>query len=309
MTIVSRNPSLQAGPVGEPIPYMARTRDYYLTLGYGNPYQWAENAEIPFARLIKPLAKTRVALVTTAARFDPAHGDQGPTAPYNSAAKFYEVYSLDSTSSPDLRISHIAYDRTHTRPDDINAYFPLVALRRALAAGRIGEVTPRFHGFPTNRSQKTTVEVDAPALLARLAEDGAEAAIFVPNCPVCHQCVTLAARHVEAAGIPTVIMGAAHDIVTHAGPPRFLSSDVPLGNAAGRPHDVASQDLTLALALDLLEKAYHAGTIWTSPLRWAETDAWKRDFMDITRLSAEEIARSRAENDRQKAIAKEIREA
>jgi D-proline reductase (dithiol) PrdB len=45
-------------------------------------------------------------LITTAAPYQPGKGDQGPGAPYNAAAKFYNVYSEDSSSDHDLRISH-----------------------------------------------------------------------------------------------------------------------------------------------------------------------------------------------------------
>jgi len=145
-----------------------------------------------------------------------------------------------------VRISHIAYDRKHSPATDPNVWFPLPALRRAAAAGRIGAVAPRFHGAPTNRSQRHTVEVDAPHLLSRLREDAADAAILVPNCPVCHQTCSLVARHLEAHGIPTVVMGCAKDIVEYIGVPRLLFSDFPLGNAAGRPNDNASQRFTLA---------------------------------------------------------------
>ena len=55
---------------------------------------------------------------------------------------------------------------------------------------------------------------------------------------MCHQTVGLVARHLEANGLPTVIMGAAKDIVEHCGVPRFLFSDFPLGNSAGKPFDV-----------------------------------------------------------------------
>ena len=73
--------------------------------------------------------------------------------------------------------------------------------------------------------------------------------MIVPNCPVCHQTSALVARHLEANGIPTVVMGCAKDIVEHAAAPRFLFSDFPLGNSAGKPQDVASQAQTLELAL------------------------------------------------------------
>ena len=78
--------------------------------------------------------------------------------------------------------------------------------------------------------------------------------MLVANCPVCHQSVSFAARALEDNGIATVVMGCAKDIVERVGVPRFAFSDFPLGNAAGRPHDVPSQDATLELALSLLEQ-------------------------------------------------------
>jgi hypothetical protein len=162
-----------------PIPYMERTRDYYRALGYGAPYRWAHYAEVPFAPLRKPLGDSRIALVTTAAPYRPDKGDQGPGAPYNAAAKFYAVYSGDSAVDHDLRISHVAYDRAHTTAEDSNAWFPLPALRRLAEAGRIGEAAARFHGVPTNRSQRATIDKDCPELLARVREDKADAVILV----------------------------------------------------------------------------------------------------------------------------------
>src|SRR5438874_10499068 len=161
-----------------PIPYRQRIRDYYRTLGFGAPYRWAHYAEVPFAPVTKPLADSRVALVTTAAPYQPDKGEQGPGAAYNAAAKFYTVYSGDSAADHDLRISHIAYDRIHTTAEDSNSWFPLPALRRAAQAGRIGEVAPRFHGVPTNRSHRTTLDVDCPELLRRIREDKADAAVL-----------------------------------------------------------------------------------------------------------------------------------
>ena len=124
---------------------------------------------------------------------------------------------------------------------------------------------------------------------------------------MCHQTVSLAARHLEENGIATVVMGCAKDIVEYCGVPRFLFSDFPLGNAAGRPKDPQSQTCTLELALRVLETAPAPRTTVQSPLRWAADPAWKLDFSNIARLSPEEIARRRAEFDRQKEIAKTAR--
>src|SRR3954463_7550704 len=137
-----------------PIPYMARTREYYAAIGYTTPYRWAHYVGAPFQPLRKPLAQSRLALITPAAPFDPAKGDQGPGAAYNGGAKFYSVYDGDTSMPHDLRISHIAYDRVHSPATDSNAWFPLPALHRLAAAGRIGEVAPRFFGAPTNRSHR-----------------------------------------------------------------------------------------------------------------------------------------------------------
>ncbi len=119
--------------------------------------------------------------------------------------------------------------------------------------------------------------------------------------------MSLAARHLEENGIATVVMGCAKDIVEYCGVPRFLFSDFPLGNAAGRPRDPHSQAFTLELALRLLEAAPAARTTVQSPLRWSEDPSWKLDYSNIERLSPEEIIRLRREFDRQKEIARNIR--
>jgi hypothetical protein len=163
-----------------PIPYMQRTRDYYQALGFA-PYRWAHYAEVPFTPLARPLAQARVGLITTAAPYQPGVGDQGPGAKYNAAAKFYEVYSDSTETVPDLRISHVGYDRAHTTAEDARTWFPLARLQAAVKTGRIGALTPRFHGAPTNRSQRVTMETDAPELLRRCREDAADVAVLVPS--------------------------------------------------------------------------------------------------------------------------------
>src|ERR1700738_1720141 len=242
-----------------PIPYMARTREYYQAIGYTTPYRWAHFVDAAFQPLKKPLDRSRVTIVTTAAPSEPAKGDQGPGAKYNGGAKFYSVYDGDASKTHDLRISHIAYDRLHTSADDSGTWFPLPQLQRLASQGRIGEVAPRFFGAPTNRSHRVTLETDAPEILARCRADNVDAAVLVPNCPVCHQTISLVARHLEANGISTVVMGCAKDIVEHAAIPRFLFSDFPLGNSAGRPHDSASQAFPLDLEMRALGTAPGAG--------------------------------------------------
>ena len=162
-----------------PIRYIDRSRAYYLALGYENPYRWAHNRDVPFGALTKPLTRSRVGLITTAAPFKAEAGDQGPWAAYNADAKFTEVYSMPIEPSPDLRISHLGYDRKHTSAEDINSYFPLQRLREAAGAGQIGELNSRFYAVPSLRSQRLTTERHAPAILDMCREDGIDAAILV----------------------------------------------------------------------------------------------------------------------------------
>ena len=122
---------------------------------------------------------------------------------------------------------------------------------------------------------------------------------------MCHQTVSLVARHLEANGIPTVIMGCAKDIVEHCGVPRLTFSDFPLGNSAGRPFDVESQTQTLELALRVLETAPEPRTTVQSPQRWNDDAAWKLDYNNLAKLTPEDIAECRREFESVKATIKD----
>ena len=86
--------------------------------------------------------------------------------------------------------------------------------------------------------------------------------------------MSLAARHLEANGIPTVVFGCARDIVEHCGVPRFVFSDFPLGNPTGRPFDPALQREVLGMGLDLLARATGPTTV-VNPHEWSPDATWK----------------------------------
>lgn len=290
----------------ESLNYIQRTRHYYQTLGFGKPYEWAQFSDVPFSALNKPLDECTVGLVTTAALFEVHKGNQCPGAPYNAAAKFYNVYRETTSNFPDVRISHIAYDRTHTTAEDSGTYFPLNALQQCANKNIIQSVFPYFYGLPTNRSQKTTIEIDCQHLLSHCLSDKIDIALLLPNCPVCHQSVSLAARTLEEAGITTVVIGCAKDIVEHVGVPRLLFNNLPLGNSAGLPNDKASQSLTIELALQLALNASAPRTTEQTPLSWCGDPNWQEDYSNPDKLSAEEIQERREAFIKSKAIAKSI---
>ena len=172
----------------------------------------------------------------------------------------------------------------------------------------IKSICGRLYGLPTNRSKRTTTEHDIPELITMIQEDQVDAVSIGAELPICHQSVSLAARAIEDSGIPTVIMGCAKDIVENCGVPRFVFSDFPLGNGAGKPHDEGSQDETVKLALKLLVEATAPRSTVISPLEWAVDHGWKLDYSNADRLTEDEIKARRAAFDAGKSAAKAIRD-
>ena len=162
------------------ISYIERTRNYYGTLGYP-PYAWAHFDTAPFASPEKPVNEARLALITTAAPYQPALADQGPGAPYNAEAKFFRTYTRPVSPVPDLRISHLGYDRKHTTAADPNTFLPVARLSEAVATGELGALAGELIGIPTNRSQRVTMERDAPEVLSACREQGVDLALLVPS--------------------------------------------------------------------------------------------------------------------------------
>jgi D-proline reductase (dithiol) PrdB len=88
--------------------------------------------------------------------------------------------------------------------------------------------------------------------------------------------VSLIARYLEENGIPTVMIGAARDIVEHCGVARFVFTDFPLGSPCGEPWNVPQQRDIFQRALDLLSGATAPRTTVEAGYRWSKGDDWKR---------------------------------
>ncbi len=153
----------------EPTRYMDRTREFYAAQGFDKAYVWAHHAHTPFQALKKPIAESRLTLITTAALYD------------RQATDTREVASGSMRSRPEhLYGNDLAWDRTVTHMDDLGSFFPFDPLEAAVASGTLGALTDRFHCVPTEYSQRRTVESDAPEILDRCREDGTELALLVP---------------------------------------------------------------------------------------------------------------------------------
>ncbi len=116
--------------------------------------------------------------------------------------------------------------------------------------------------------------------------------------------MSLVARHLEAHGIATVIVGSAMDIVSHCGVPRYLHSDFPLGNPCGRPYDRSMQLSICSQAIALLRAAQTANAVTRVPYEWSQDNSWRDDYSRVDASNREELARRGAERRRRQAEAK-----
>ena len=122
---------------------------------------------------------------------------------------------------------------------------------------------------------------------------------------MCHQTVSLAARHLESSGFPTVVIGSARDIVEECGVPRFLFVDFPLGNPCGKPWHADMQLDIVSGALSLLEQAWTPRlTVQRPEVRSSEDDnLWRERYMRVDDSNRAALAQA-GERRRQKQAAR-----
>ena len=155
------------------VSYIDKSRDYYLAQGYGNPYRWAYHQDSPFTPLKKPLAQSRLALVTTASLI----AEESDPEPWSIPSV---VYAADMNPPPArLYTQHRSWDKEATHTADLDSFAPIHRLQEAVTSGRIGELSPRFYGVPTEYSQRKTNDIDAPQVLELCREDAVDAVILV----------------------------------------------------------------------------------------------------------------------------------
>ncbi len=152
------------------VSYIDRSREYYAAQGYSQPYAWAHFQDVPFAPLPKPLSQCRVGLVTTAGR----EGIEGASLGLNR-----EFYAMAADPAPTgIYTNHLFWDKKATHTDDPDSYLPLNRLTGYAAEGRIGSVSPRFYGAPTDYSQGRTMNMAAPQILEWCRQDGVDAVLL-----------------------------------------------------------------------------------------------------------------------------------
>lgn len=121
--------------------------------------------------------------------------------------------------------------------------------------------------------------------------------------------MSLVARHLEANGIPTVIIGSARDVVEHCGAPRFLFTDFPLGNPCGHPWDRDMQEAIVRQGVGLLATATGPRTTVKAPLAWKQSDPdWRSRYGRVDPAERQRLLALGDERRRQRARTKTAQE-
>lgn len=142
-------------------------------------YPWRRIDPVPWTPLRKPLAESRLALISSAGFILPGQERfQGNLA--GGDGSFREIPAGVDVAS--LADAHRSDSFDHTGMDsDPNLAFPIDRLRELAAAGRIGEVNHRHLSFMGSITAPGRLMRDhAPEAARRLREDGVDAALLVP---------------------------------------------------------------------------------------------------------------------------------
>jgi D-proline reductase (dithiol) PrdB len=141
-------------------------------------YPWPTFSESPWAPVRKPLAQSRVAVVTTAGLYRP-----GVDAPFDGPAPEGDWTFRALSVSAGVAGLGIAHEHFPHEPAlaDLNTILPLDRLRELARDGLVGPVVPvvwSLMGYCTRAAD--LAEETAPAIARGLRDQGADLALVVP---------------------------------------------------------------------------------------------------------------------------------
>ena len=220
-------------------------------------YPFVKNKHAPFLPARRALPMLNLALITSAGAYINGTGGFDTTAS-DGDLTFREIPT--GIESEDLCFAARGYDPTAVQ-QDINCQLPLARLFEFESNGIVGQLNPvfwSFCGFIPNAAR--LVEEMLPSLVERVVRYEAQAALLIPASQLCHQSVSLAARALEQARIPTMTIGVDKGVLEMVRPPRGVFYSGHLGRVAGEPNWPEHQRRVLDESLRLIEPMDHAGT-------------------------------------------------
>lgn len=222
----------------------------------GDSYPFVKNRHAPFLPARRALPMLNLALISSAGAY--LEGSEAFAAgAVDGDLTFREIPT--EIDAEDLQFIARGYDATAVRLD-LNSQVPLARLIEFQHNGIIGQLNPvfwSFQGFIPNAAR--LVDEMLPQLVQRLARYEVQAALLIPASRLCHQSVSLAARAIEASGIPTMTLAVNKEVIENARPPRAALYDGEFGSVAGRPNWPEQQRRVLDEALRLIEPIDQAG--------------------------------------------------
>jgi hypothetical protein len=233
--------------------YSAWIRDNRPAVGsddVSSSYPFVRNKRAPFAPARRALPMLNLALVSSAGAYIDG------TAPFETSTldgdvSFREIPS--QIEAEDLRFAARGYDPSAVESDS-NCLLPLGRLLEFESNGIIGQLNPVFWsccGFIPDAAR--LVEEMVPRLVERVKRYEVQAALLIPASRLCHQSVSLIARGLEEAGIPTMTLAVDKEVVVSVRSPRAALYAGKLGAVAGLPNWPEHQRRVLDEALRLIE--------------------------------------------------------
>lgn len=213
-------------------------------------YPFVKNKRAPFTPARRALPMLNLALLSSAGAYIKGTTPFDITAP-DGDFTFREIPT--EIEYNDLDYAARGYDPTAIRADG-NAELPLGRLSEFESNGIIGQLNPvfwSFCGFIPNAAR--LADEMLPRLVERVKRYEVQAALLIPASRLCHQSVGLAARAIEAAGIPTMTIAVLKDVVELVRPPRAALYGGQVGSVAGKPNWPEHQRRVLDEALRLIE--------------------------------------------------------
>ena len=216
----------------------------------GPHYPWVENRRAPFTPARRALPMLNLALVTSAGAYIDG------TEPFDTSIAGGDVSFREipiEIEAEDLKWSARGYDPAAVG-EDMSAQVPVARLLEFEGNGIIGQLNPvfwSFCGFIPSAARFS--QASLPSFVERVVRYEVQAALLVPASRLCHQTMSLAARSLEAAGIPTMILGVERETFDRVRPPRAAYYEGDFGCVAGRPGWPQHQRRVLDEALRWIE--------------------------------------------------------
>jgi len=232
--------------------YAAWQREGRATSGSDelSSYPYVNNDRAPFTPARRALPMLNLALISASGAYIDG------TTPFDISLPEGDVSfrEIPSQIEPgDLRFAARGYDSTAVESDS-NSLLPLRRLFEFENNGIIGQLNPVFWsccGFIPDAAQ--LVEEMVPRLVERVKRYEVQAALLIPASRLCHQSVSLIARALEHADIPTMTLAVDKEVVASVRPPRAALYAGKLGAVAGLPNWPEHQRRILDEALRLIE--------------------------------------------------------